>query len=135
MMRDVIPFSVSASRSAQRAPDAVQRDLERHTALCMPLRIEKYFGMNDTIGDGAFHIGRGEIVKILLVEQHAHSGVVQIEKRLQVGKVIRGLQVIDGGIRQIDPVAPGDFEHQLGLETAFDMQVQFSLRQTTDKII
>ena len=101
----------------------------------MSLRVEEYFRMHDTVGDGARHIRRREIVKILLVEQDAHTRVVEIEKRLQVGEIIGRLQIAYRGIGQIDPVAPGDFEHQVGFQTAFDMQVQFGLRQAPDKIV
>jgi hypothetical protein len=38
-------------------------------------------------------------------------------------------------LRDLDAVPPGDFEHQFGLEAAFDMQMQLRLGQAADEFV
>ena len=47
----------------------------------------------------------------------------------------RPAQVVDVVPRQGDAVAAAQLEHQLGLQAALDMQVQFGLGQTGDETV
>ena len=60
----------------------------------------------------------------------AHARVVDVEERLQVGEHVGArCTASDVGVRQRDAVAPGELEHQLGLERALDVEVQLGLGQ------
>ena len=55
----------------------------------MGLGIKKDFHMLDILFLHARQISPGEIVKILLNQQNPGSRVIDVKKRLQVGKLIR----------------------------------------------
>jgi hypothetical protein len=93
----------------------------------MRLRIEEQFGMDDVVRLGAQEIGPGHVEEVLLVQQHAGAGVVNIEKALQVGERIGGAQRVDAGIGQGHAVALGQREDQFGFQRTFDMDVQLGL--------
>jgi len=96
------------------------------------LRVEEDLGVADVVGQGARHVGGGHVVKILLGQQHAGAGVVQIEERLQIVEGISGAHFLNRGVGQLDAVALGQREHQFGFERAFDVDVQFGFRAGGD---
>src|SRR3546814_18553555 len=95
----------------------------------MALRIEEDLGMADVVLRDAAQVGQGEIVEILLGEQHRHALVVEVEKILQAGESIGRAQRLDVGVGQGNAVALSEGEHHLRLQRAFDVQVKLRLRQ------
>ena len=73
------------------------------------------------IGTGALYVSMGQIEEILLGLQDGGTGVIQIQKRLQIFKVVGGTHFFDAGIRQADTVFPGQLEHHFRLQRAFDV--------------
>ena len=98
-----------------------------HAAVGVGLRVEEEFGMHHPVGRGAFEVGAGHVEEVLLVQQHAGTGVVDVEKALQVAEGVGGAQRIDAGVAQRHAVALRELEDQLGLQRAFNVDVQFSL--------
>ena len=105
----------------------VDHGLEGHAAIGMGLRIEKDFGQPDIVPGCPLEIGPGHVEEVLLGLQHTGAGVIDIEKTLQVGEGIGRTQCLDIGIRQGNPVAPGQRKNQLRLKAALDMDMQFGL--------
>ena len=56
--------------------------------------------------------------------QHGDVGVAQVQERLQVGEGVAGPQFVEVLVRQLDPVPFGDREDRLGLEGAFEVEVE-----------
>ena len=82
----------------------------------MRLRIEKDFDVTNVVTRRTLEIGPGQIVEILLGYQYLRTGVVNIQERLQVAKVISTTNVLDTGIRKLDAISLGQLHHQLGLQ-------------------
>src|SRR3546814_6953096 len=95
----------------------------------MALRIEEDLGMADVVLRDAAQVGQGEIVEILLGEQHRHALVVEVEKILQDGESIGRAQRLDVGVGQGNAVALREGEHHVRLQRAFDVQEKHRLRQ------
>ena len=74
-------------------------------------------------------------MEILLVAQHVHALVVDVEEGLQVFEFVGGAHLFHRVEGEIDSVASGDLEHQIGLEAAFDMHMQFGFRQGANEIV
>ena len=70
----------------KRTPQAVNHRLEGDAALGMALRIEEYLGVAYVLGGGAAQIGHREVVKVLLVPQHAHAAIIEVEEVLQIAE-------------------------------------------------
>src|SRR5437667_4764447 len=100
----------------------------------MRLRIEKNLRVTDVVRGGALEICSGHLLEIALLQKHARAFVVDVEKRLQIGEVVRSAKLIDGPITKRDSVAAGDLEHQLRLERAFDVAVQLRLRNRANDL-
>ena len=83
----------------------------------------------------ALQIGERQIVEILLGEQHRHALVIDVEKILQVAKLVGCAHRFDRVVGQLDAVAARQREHQLRLEAALDVDVQLALRQPFDQRI
>ena len=54
----------------------------------MSLRVEENLRMHDAFIMHFAQIRPRQVVKILLAAQHIRAGVVHIQKRLQIGKVV-----------------------------------------------
>ncbi len=93
----------------------------------MGLRVEEQLGVDDAVRARAGEVGHCQRCKIAAVAEHRAAGVVEVEERLQVGKLVRGADFVDRGIGQGDRVLLREREHQLGLERALDVQVQLDL--------
>lgn len=113
----------------QRLLDAAQHYLEGNATVSVGLRVEERFDMDDVLRLAALQVGPGQVVEILLGAQHVGTGVIQVEKLLQVIEGIGRTQGLDIGPGQGDLVAFGQGEQQLGLQRAFQVQVQFGLGQ------
>ena len=114
--------------------NAVNQGFKRHTPRSMGLRIEKYFRMHDIVFEATLKIRAGQIVKIRLVQQYAGTGIINIQKRLQIVKIISLPYRIDIFIRNRYMVTLGDFKHQFRLKRPFDMDVQLGFGQGLDKL-
>ena len=109
-----------------------------HRGKCDPargvsLRVEEHLDMPDIVGVRALQISPGEIVEILLGDQHRHALIVDVEEILQVAKLIRLAQRLDRGIGQPDAIAARQGEHQFRLQAALDVDVQLAFRQPFDQ--
>jgi len=58
--------------------------------------------------------------------------VVQGKERAQVAELVGAAQCLGVRVAQLDAVARGEFKGELGLERAFDLQVQLGLGQRAD---
>ncbi len=117
----------------QRTQQAADYRIEADAAIGVRLRVEKNLGMDYVILLAAQQVGPGQVEEILFLDQHVGALVVNIEKRLQVGKLVRGAYFVGTGKRDFDLVAPRQLEHQLGFEAALDMQMQLDLGQCLDE--
>ena len=70
-----------------------------------------------------------EVVEVLLGPEHRAVGVVDVEERLQVLEDVGAAEGVHVGVRQLDPVARRQLEHQFGLERPLDVHVQLGLGQ------
>ena len=93
----------------------------------MRLRVEEQLGVHDLVGRGAPEVGHRHVEEVLFLQQHAGAGVVDVEEALQVGERVGRAQRLDARVGQRDAVALGQREDQLGLERAFDVDVQLGL--------
>ncbi len=106
---------------------AVDHGLHRDAAHRVRLRVEEHLGVHHVVGRGAFEIGPGHVVEILLLQQDAGAGVVDVEEALQVGERVGATQVFHARVGNRDAVALRQREDQLGLERALDVHVQLGL--------
>ena len=65
-----------------------------HRGKCDPargvsLRVEEHLDMPDIVFARALQISPGEIVEVLLGDQHRHALIVDVEEILQVAKLVR----------------------------------------------
>ena len=107
--------------------DAVDYGRKRDAARGMGLRIEENFGMQDMVGFRALQIRPGHVEEILLSQQHAGAGVVDIEEGLQIRKRVSAPQFIHRRIFKCHTIAFSQRKNQFGLERTFDVNVQFCL--------
>jgi hypothetical protein len=110
-----------------RAVQAVDHRLHRHAARGVRLRVEEHLGVHHVVGRGALQVSPGHVVEVLLFQQHARAGVVDVQEALQVGEGVGAAQFFDAGIRNGHAVALREREDQLGFERAFDVHVQLGL--------
>ena len=87
-----------------RAMEALDHRRECDAAGRVALRIEEHLDMPDIVGVRAFEIGPGEVVEVLLGDQHRHAAIVEVEKILQVAKPVGLAQRLDRRIRQRMPL-------------------------------
>jgi hypothetical protein len=106
---------------------------ERDPAIGVRLWIEEDFGMHHPVRRRAIEIGGGKVAEIGLGLKHPGTGVIDVEKVLEVGEGIRRAHLFDRGVGDGDPVPLGQREHQLGLKAAFDMQVKLGFWQAGDE--
>jgi hypothetical protein len=82
-------LGADAQFAAHRCAGAVQaadHGLHRHAARGVGLRVEEDLGVHHVVGRGALEVGPGHVVEVLLGQQHAGAGVVDVQKALQVGE-------------------------------------------------
>jgi hypothetical protein len=107
--------------------------LERHLSASVGLRVEEYLGAAHVLLGGFLQVGPGQIVEVLVVEEHLGRFVVNVQEGLEIVEVVGPAHLFHGGVPEGDPVAFGEREHQLGLQRTFDVDVQFRLRHAPDK--
>src|SRR2546425_6872429 len=91
--------------------------------------------MANILGGDALEIVPGEVVEVLLAEQHPTPRVVDVQEGLQVLKHIRPPHLFDGSERQGHAVPRRQREHALGLERAFDVQVELRFGETLKECV
>ena len=65
----------------------------------MTLRVKKHLDVSYIVRACALKIRKGEVVKILLRDQHGHALIIDIEKVLKVAEPVRLAQGVDRFIR------------------------------------
>jgi hypothetical protein len=89
----------------------------------MRLRIEEYFGVHHPLLPCLGKVGFGKVSKVLLGAQDPHGGIVQCEKRLQIGE-LRGLaECLNRQIAERDLIAFGELKDKFWLKRPFYIQV------------
>ena len=106
---------------------AFDGDREWQAAIRVCFGVEEDFRMDAAIGREPREIGEREIAEVLLRLQHVGALIVDVEKILQVRERVGRSHLLHGSERDIDLVLPAEREHQLGLQRAFDMQMQLRL--------
>ncbi len=119
----------------ERLADAVEHHFESNVSVGVGLRVEEGFGVDHVLGLAALQVGPGQVVEVLLGAQHVGALVIQVEELLQVVEGIGTAQGLHIGPGQGDLVALGQGEQQLGLQRAFQVQVQFGLGQGVQPVI
>ena len=120
-------------RPVHARDQALDHDGEGHAPVGVGLGVEEDLGVAHIVGGGALEIGEGQILEVLTGQQHGRARVIDVEEVLQVREVIGRAHGLDAVVGDGDAVALRQFEHQLGLETALDVQVQFRLGQAGDE--
>ena len=111
-------------------PNAAYHRVKRHTARRVGLRVEEDFAVHHVVFSAFLQIGIRQVEKILLVPQHRRALIINIQKRLQVVKLVGGAHFFHALIRNGNVIALRDLKHQFGLESAFNVQVKFGFGQT-----
>ena len=109
-----------------RAMETIDHGGECNAAGRMALRIEEHLDMHEIVGARPLQIGPGQIIEILFRDQHGHALIIDVEKILQVRKLIGLAQRLDRRIGQRNAIATRQRKHQFRLEAALDMNVQFA---------
>ena len=99
----------------------------------MGLGIEEDLYVHHLLGVHPHEVSPSEVVKILLGEQHARPGVVDVEKLLEVVETVGSFDFFYAVERNSNSIALRDGEHQLGLEATFDVEVQLGFGQAGDE--
>ena len=115
---------VIAPGVGQRGGQAAEHRGQRHPVVNVGLRVEEDLGPADADRDGAGQVGLGQVVEVLLVPQDLEIRVVQVQEALQVAEAAPGPQFGHVRGRQGDAVACRQADQELGLQRAFDVQVQ-----------
>jgi hypothetical protein len=71
--------------------------------------------------------------EVLLAQQHAGAGVVDVEEALQVGEGVGGAQRLDARVGQRHAVARASAKIISGSSVPFDVQVQLGLGHGTQQ--
>ena len=117
----------------QGLKNAVGDRCERDATLGMGLGIEEDFDMANIVSGGPLQVGPCQVVKVLLVQQHRHALIIDVQEFLQVREGICCLGVIERFEGRLYSVALSNLHHQFRLEAALDVQVQFGFWQFGDE--
>ena len=101
----------------------------------MGLWIEENLRVADPVGHRFPQVGHGEVVKILFGLQSLRSGIIQVQERLQIFKFIGLSNFFHALVGQGNAVFIRQGQHHLRFQRAFDVQVQFGLREIANKRI
>ena len=100
----------------------------------MGLRVEEALGSHDTVGSGALEVRGGQVVEVVLILEDVHRRVVDGQEGRKVVELVRRLDLLDRGLADIDAILAGEGQLQVGLEGAFQVQVQLGLGQTEGEV-
>ena len=112
-------------RIAAGAMQAIDDGCSIESVAGMGLRIEKNFCVNDVVGCGPGQIGPCHVVKVLLGLEHRGTGVIDVQKTLQVVELVGGTQTGYIRIRQGHLVSPGQIENHFWFERTLNVHVKF----------
>ena len=99
----------------------------------MTLRVEEHLDVAYVLRPHARQIGPSQIVEILHGPQDRHALVIEIQEVLQPAEAVGAAQGFNRIVGEANAVAFGERKHQLGLEAALDMDVEFGFRQLVDE--
>ena len=116
------------------AVQAVDHGLHAHAARGVRLRVEEDLGVHHVVGCRTAQVGPGHVVEVLLLQQHAGAGVVDVQEALQVGEGVGAAQLLHARVGNLHAVALGQREDQLGLERALDVDVQLGLGHAAQQL-
>ncbi len=110
----------------QRGGQPAEHGGQRHPVPQVGLRVEEDLGPADPGRRGPGQVRAGQVVEVLLLLEDPQVRVVQVQEGLQAVELVPGPQFghVRGGQR--DVVARRQADQELGLERAFDVQVQLS---------
>lgn len=121
--------AVGLRGAVQGARQAVDDGADRDAARGVRLRVEEDLGVPYALLLGAGEIGIGEVGEVVLGAQHGHQRVVEVQEGLEIGEGVGTAQFVLGGVRQLDAIALGEREGQLGFQSALDVQMQLRFGQ------
>ena len=98
----------------------------------MRLRIKKHFDVHHPLLPRSGKVRLGKLGKVLLGAQHLHGGVVQSEKRLQVGELIGLAERLNRRIAECHLVAFGK-PKEVPARASLLYEVQLCFRQLANK--
>ena len=98
-----------------------------HAALGVGLGVKEDFRAHHVVLRRTLQIGHRHVVEVLLMEQHAGTGVVDIQKALQIGESVGAAQCLHAVVLQRHLIARSQSEDELWLQRAFNVHVQFRL--------
>jgi hypothetical protein len=84
-------------RLLARPVQAVDHHADGHATVGVGLRVEEELGMHHVVGRGALEVGPGHVEEVGLVQQHAGTGVVDVQEALQVSEGIGRAQCLHAG--------------------------------------
>src|SRR5450755_284651 len=116
-----------------RAMETIDHGGELDASGRVALRIEEHFDVHEIVRARPLQIAPGEIIEILFRDQHGHPLIIDVEKILQVRKLIGLAQRLDRRVGQRNAIAARQRKHQLGLEAALDVNVHLAFGQTRDQ--
>ena len=87
------------------------------------LRVKEQLSVHHVVGRSALKVGPGHVVEVLLVQQHAGTSVVDVQKALQVCERVGAAQAFHIGIGQRHTIALGQRKNQFRLERTLDVDV------------
>jgi hypothetical protein len=117
----------------QTVQDSADHVPNRNAAIRVRLGIEERLDVADTVRVGAREVRQRQLAEVLAGNEHGAGGVVDVEERLQVGKVVGGPHLLDRADRERDAVAGGQPDGQLRFERPLQVDVQLDLGQTVDQ--
>jgi hypothetical protein len=90
-------------------------------------------GVDDVLGTGLLEVGHGQVVEVLLLQQHAHALVVHGQEGGQVVEVVGGPHLLHRAVGELQAVAGGQLELELGLQRALEVEMQLGLGHCFDE--
>ena len=107
----------------QSLVDALDHGGEGNPPAGVCLGVEEDLRVQDVVAMDSRQVRPGQVVEILLGQEDACALIVEIQEFLKAVKLVGGSQILDRSVREINPVAARDLEHQLRLQRAFDVHV------------
>ena len=132
--QDQVGGQACLARLDDGAVVAADDSLDRNAARGVGLRIEEALGTHDTVSAGALKVGGGQIVEIVLILEDIHGRVVDGQEGREVVELVGGLHLLDRGLADVDAVLASECQLEIGLEGAFQVQVQLGLGQAERKV-
>jgi hypothetical protein len=128
--RDKPPGDPEPFLSSFESPaDAGNNCLEGDASSRVGLGVEEDLRVHDALTRSSLEVRRGEVEEVELGDQDGAALVVDVEERLEIVEDISASDALNVRVRQGDPIANGELEHQLGFQRAFDVDMELGLGQ------